>query len=172
MAGPTPSDPHFLRGWLEYPMPVFEPEYPESESEILSLGAFCRSIRIYAMGAKRLAEWLWFYEQNRSGRYNYGNAPIVYKIGKQRQNCKIVVRARFCSFSRILNPKRISKFSHVCIYSSKAQGLWKLKVHSQVWDNFWQLKALLRWWKMFFISPQKLFSFSRYLRFWHDFLVL
>ena len=24
----------------------------------------------------------------------------------------------------------------------------KLKGHSQVWDNFWQLKTLLKWWKI------------------------
>ena len=35
------------------------------------------------------------------------------------------------------------------------------KVYSQVWDNFWQLKTLLKWWKMLFISLWKLFSFSR-----------
>ena len=44
-----------------------------------------------------------------------------------------------------------------------------LKALSQVWYNFWQLKALLKWWKMLFISPQKLFSFSRYLSFCLDF---
>ena len=45
-----------------------------------------------------------------------------------------------------------------------------LKAHSQVWDNFWQLKAFLKWWKMLFISPKKLFSFSwrclYFLRYW------
>ena len=34
------------------------------------------------------------------------------------------------------------------------------------------LKALWNWWKMFFISSKKLFSFSRYLSFYHDFLVM
>ena len=47
-----------------------------------------------------------------------------------------------------------------------------LKAHSQIWGNFYQLKALLKWWKMPFISPQKLFSFSRYLNFCLDFLVM
>ena len=49
-----------------------------------------------------------------------------------------------------------------------------LKAHSQVWENFWQLKALkkaLRR-KILYISPQKLFSFSRYLSFYLDFLVM
>ena len=49
---------------------------------------------------------------------------------------------------------------------------FQLKAHSHVWDNFWQLKALWKWWKMLFISPQKLFSFSRYLSFCLDFLVM
>ena len=28
-----------------------------------------------------------------------------------------------------------------------------LKVHCQVWGNFWQMKNLWKWWKMLFISP-------------------
>ena len=47
-----------------------------------------------------------------------------------------------------------------------------LKVHSQVWDNFWQLKALQKQWKMLFISPQKLFSFSKYFSFCLDLFVI
>ena len=46
---------------------------------------------------------------------------------------------------------------------------WYLKAHSQVWDKFWQLKALEKWWKIFFIWPLKLFSFSKYLTFWLTF---
>ena len=42
--------------------------------------------------------------------------------------------------------------------------LW-LKAHSQVWDNFWQLKALSKWWKILFISPQILFSLNFFLGF-------
>ena len=44
-----------------------------------------------------------------------------------------------------------------------------LKVHSQVWGNFWQMKALLKRW-IFFISPKKLFWFWRYLNLCSDFL--
>ena len=47
----------------------------------------------------------------------------------------------------------------------------RLKAHSQVWQNFWQLKALKKWGKMVFISPQKFFLFSRYWRFCLDFLL-
>ena len=46
------------------------------------------------------------------------------------------------------------------------------KAHSQVWDSFRQLKTVLKWWKMIFISLQMLFSFSRYLSFCLDFLVM
>ena len=35
--------------------------------------------------------------------------------------------------------------------------LYYWKVHSQVWDNFWQVKVLLNWWKMLIISHWKLF---------------
>ena len=42
----------------------------------------------------------------------------------------------------------------------------ELKVHSKFWHNIWQLNALKKMMKnIFFISPQKLFSFSRYLNF-------
>ena len=38
--------------------------------------------------------------------------------------------------------------------------------------QFWQMKVLQKWWKMLFISPQKLFMFSRYLSFCLDFLAM
>ena len=47
-----------------------------------------------------------------------------------------------------------------------------LKAHFYVSDNFWQLKALWKWWKKLFISIEKLFLFSRYLNFCFDFLVM
>ena len=37
-----------------------------------------------------------------------------------------------------------------------------LKVHSQVWDILWQLKALKKRWKMLFISPKSSFH-SEYI---------
>ena len=40
-----------------------------------------------------------------------------------------------------------------------------LKTHSRVWENFWQLKALEKWWKMLCF-----FSSLRYLHFCPDFL--
>ena len=42
-----------------------------------------------------------------------------------------------------------------------------LKAHSKVWDNFWYLKALQKWWALLFILP---FYFT--LSFCHDFLVM
>ena len=47
-----------------------------------------------------------------------------------------------------------------------------LNAHSQIWDSFWQLTFLWKWWKMLFILRQKWFSFSRYLSFCLDFLVV
>ena len=32
-----------------------------------------------------------------------------------------------------------------------------LKVHSHVWDHFWQLKTLYKWWKMQKFTPKALF---------------
>ena len=43
-----------------------------------------------------------------------------------------------------------------------------LKAHFQAWEYFWQLKAWKKSWKMLFISPRKVFSFSRYLNFCLD----
>ena len=36
----------------------------------------------------------------------------------------------------------------------------QLKAHSQVWDNFWKLKALLKWWKMFFFHLKNSSSYG------------
>ena len=38
-------------------------------------------------------------------------------------------------------------------------------------SNAMQLKALLKWWKILFISPQKLFSFTRFQILWRHRLV-
>ena len=46
-----------------------------------------------------------------------------------------------------------------------------LKTHSRIWDNFWQLKALQKWWKMLFFHVKSSFR-SRYIRFCSDFLVM
>ena len=40
-----------------------------------------------------------------------------------------------------------------------------LKAHSQVWDNFWQLKALWKWWKMLFISTLKAYLILKIFKF-------
>ena len=47
------------------------------------------------------------------------------------------------------SPLRISSVN----VTKSAVSCGLLKAHSQVWDNFWQLKVLLKWWKMLFISP-------------------
>ena len=48
----------------------------------------------------------------------------------------------------------------------------ELKAHSQFWGKFWQLKVLWKWWKMLFMSPERLFSFTRYLNFCLEFLIM
>ena len=48
----------------------------------------------------------------------------------------------------------------LCCYCRWSVFQMPLKAHFHVWNNFWQLKALQKWWKMLFISPKKLFSFS------------
>ena len=40
--------------------------------------------------------------------------------------------------------------------------LISLKAHPQVRGKCWQMKVFLKWWKMLFISLQKLYLFSRY----------
>ena len=56
-------------------------------------------------------------------------------------------------------------FSHLTSHFFRQCYKTLLKAHPEVWDNFWQLKYLQKWWKIFIISPQKLFSFSTYLGF-------
>ena len=50
--------------------------------------------------------------------------------------------------------------------------LSEVKVQFQVWVNFWQLKTPLKWWKMLFISPEKLVLFIRYLFSFQSFLIM
>ena len=47
-----------------------------------------------------------------------------------------------------------------------------LKVHPQVWLNFWSLKFLWKWGKVLLISSSELFSFPKYLNFCLEFLVM
>ena len=49
---------------------------------------------------------------------------------------------------------------------------WNLKSLFQVWDNFYQLKDLWKWWKCLFFHLFQLFSFSRYLNVCLYFLVM
>ena len=44
---------------------------------------------------------------------------------------------------------------HCFIFNS-----WFLKTHSQVWDNFWQLKVLQIWWKIFLFHLKSSFHFK------------
>ena len=59
---------------------------------------------------------------------------------------------------------------HLLVTCSRLKDV--LKAHSQVWDNFWQINALWKWWKMLLFLPLKLFSFSRYSSLSLDFLAM
>ena len=59
---------------------------------------------------------------------------------------------------------------HLLVTCSRLKDV--LKAHSQVWDNFWQINALWKWWKMPLFLPLKLFSFSRYSSLSLDFLAM
>ena len=53
-----------------------------------------------------------------------------------------------------------SKFSHFYYFSVKSYFILidlSLKAHSKVWDNFWQLKPLQKWWKCFHFTLKALF---------------
>ena len=67
--------------------------------------------------------------------------------------------------------QQVLKCTRLLYYRNRSR-CQRLKTHSQVWDNFWQLKTLYKWWKMLFISCHKLFSFWRYLRFCVDIMVM
>ena len=47
-------------------------------------------------------------------------------------------------------------------FLSYLENIKFIKGALSVWDNFWQLKALQKLWKMLFISTQKLFSYSSF----------
>ena len=42
------------------------------------------------------------------------------------------------------------------------------KAHFHIYDNFWQLKSLWKWWKMLFISSKNLFPLWKYLNICFD----
>ena len=65
---------------------------------------------------------------------------------------------RHCSISRPLKKSENSGLLFSRGYRKKSVTWNGLKDHSHVQANIWQLKALSKWWKMFFISP-KLLSF-------------
>ena len=44
-------------------------------------------------------------------------------------------------------------FEQLILSDIKKWSSTALKAHLQVWDNFWQLKTLQKWWKMLFILP-------------------
>ena len=108
-----------------------------------------KKIKWFSIPLKKISEWSFEslrYESKRSLDKDLSNYIINF-------NWKIIQTGSIFKFMQSCT-KRIS-----------------LNAHSQVWDNFWQLKAQLKWWKML-ISPWKLFSFSRYSSFCLDILVM
>ena len=85
--------------------------------------------------------------------YHFSGRTTIYLFELSNINCRI--KCNICSKLTI-----------------EAPDVVLLKAHCQVRDNSWQLKPFQKWWKMPFISPQKLFSFPKYWRFWLDFLVM
>ena len=86
-------------------------------------------------------------KNNRKATYSFAPRPLIFKLQQQ-----------------------VWKSNDICVSWSSPKTY--PETHSQDWDNFWRLKALWKRWKMLFISAQKLFSFSRYLSFCLDFLVV
>ena len=84
---------------------------------------------------------------------------------KRKKNEKKIC-ATFCLYLSNESCKTYCHSTNYCIQ------ICLLKVHSRVWDNSWQSKALQKWWKMIFMSSQKRFSFLRYLHFWPDFFII
>ena len=80
-----------------------------------------------------------------------------------------VIQSKCARFSKKLTFLTTDKNTYVFVTRERDVKGHPSKALSQVWYNFWQLKALLKWWKMLFLSPQKLFSLSRYLSFCLDF---
>ena len=82
--------------------------------------------------------------------------------------CAVKVQVKFYSL-QILPSYRNQSIDFQCSLSDYFMMVTLnfdvLKVHYQIWDNFWWLKALFKYWRMLFNSPWKLFSFLRYLTF-------
>ena len=77
--------------------------------------------------------------------------------------CKII--SCYLQFVSVKNKTLVTKTKRNSIdfYYWIIAKYWK--AHSKNRDKFWELNFLQKWWKTLFISPQKLFSFWRYLIF-------
>ena len=105
-------------------------------------------------------EWpgsfLWYkVEESKSGIMRVVSSGVL----------KLLVLAQFCSELLWGRHQRFhgSKFCSIflLLFKGPLSGLRQCN----------SLKFVQKWWKMLFISPWKIFSFSRYLNFCHDFLV-
>ena len=87
------------------------------------------------------------------------------KMWEKFMKCSGVSSCVSTKLSRKIKKKRIIRTQ---VISLRKRLRYKLNGHSDIWDNFWQLKGLSTWWKMLFISAKKLFLFWRYLNFCSD----
>ena len=65
--------------------------------------------------------------------------------GGSDQNFNYTTNQTFCHvYLHMLSVDTIEIYPHFCCFKCSLKRLWHLKTHSQVWDNFWQLKAPLK----------------------------
>ena len=109
-------------------------------------------------------------------RFQWNQKSLFGAILKLHDLQLITLRNCFCVLNEDLRLHLSLTRVPVKTMSINSLGNWAKdcyfwKVHSQVWKIFWQLKTLKKWWKILFISLKN-FSFSIYLIFCRDFLVM
>ena len=77
------------------------------------------------------------------------NQAEISKKVKQKLNNTLRLNFRYLKIIYLLHPFYQPKL----IWDVQKTSVSVLKAHSQAWGNFWQMKALQKWWKMLFISP-------------------
>ena len=122
-----------------------------NQQNFLSVSKFFMVLLLYDFLKIALESFRWF--------------AVAVKNGRSvKSNKKNIVEWTCLKISKLLWKLVLMIYLNIIFVSTL-----HLKVHSQVWDNFWQLKTLKKLWKMLFIPTAKLFLFSRYLTFCLDF---
>ena len=99
------------------------------------------------------------------------NSFMIQSSKQEISKLTYLTISQFVVYHRILYHKKIkTKVPLYIKWPISPSLLNALRVHCHVWDNCSQLKALKKWWKMFFISPY--FTFSKYLHFCLDVLII